>query len=231
MAITVGDLLVDVEAHLRNRPQLRPHARRWLNRSQRIICRSNPWSFTVAEDTALSDLSAPSYNKLPDDFFAPVDVRVKNASGVVSSPLDIFPVNRVDERFPDQTKSANAPTVACFTGGTMLLVPPFNNTASTIILRFHRTPPRMDFDDQIPLVPEIFRDVMVDGALAVGARWLWDDKGEQDRIKAEFVQGVLDMLRIEKGDIDHQDQMRVSSSVASMLDQARSDGFSTDWDA
>lgn len=229
MARPFGELIQEIEDDTLHKPEddMRPRIRRWLNRSQREILSDRLWDMAEVEKTTPSTLDVPGLYVLDEDFEKLIDVRIRDDQGVIGAPLPVDNVHRRDLLVPDQTKTAKSATEAAVTGGALLLTPAFDNTDHLIIARYYRSAPQMIRDDDFPLIPTNFTNVLLDGALIVGGRWLWDDKGQWDRLKRDFENGMRKMLRKEKGDISHQDKIRVESALANLVrasGSARFDG-------
>jgi hypothetical protein len=183
------DLIRQTEFELRTEKH-RDRVKLWLNRANREVCRAFSWPFTEIPASSPSKADMPNYYTLPTDFRLPKSVRVETASGAWSK-LTVVTTGYEDEIHPKQTDQGT-PERAIFTGGLLLIRPGFKDTTSTIHLRYFREAPTMTADVDIPLVPSGDRDVIVMGAVALGSRWLFQDKGDQDRRRDEF----LDSLKI-----------------------------------
>lgn len=214
-----GELIQEIEDDTLHNEEddMRPRIRRWLNRSQREILSSFTFTFAEVEKTTPSTLDAPGLYKQPDDFAALLDIRIQDPDGNVGAPLPVEFVRRRDLLVPDQTVAATSASDVTVTGGNFLLTPAFDNVNHVIVARYYRSAPKMIRDDDVPLIPEDFTNVLLDGALIVGARWLWDDKGNWDRLTRSFEQGLKKMIRKEKGDLDHQDKLRVTNTMERLI--------------
>lgn len=220
MARPFGELIQEIEDETLHKPEddMRPRIRRWLNRSQREILSAYNFTFAEVEKTTPSTLDNPGIYVLDDDYEALIDIRIQDADGVTGTPLIVEPTRRKDLLVPDQaaTPAAKA-TAVTVTGGALLMTPAFDNVDHKIVARYYRSAPEMKADDDRPLIPTNFTNVLLDGALILGDRWVWDDKGNRDRIKRDFVEGIKKMVRKEKGDIDRQDKIRIDNALNNLV--------------
>lgn len=219
MARPFGELVQEIEDDVLHNPEddMRPRIRRWLNRSQREILSDRTWDMAEVEKTTPSTLDAPALYTFDEDFEKLIDVRIRDDQNNIGAPLPVDNIRRRDLLVPDQTGTGSSATAATVTGGNLLLTPAFDNPDHLIIARYYRAAPQMVRDDDLPLIPTNFSNVLLDGALIVGARWLWDDKGNWDRLVASFQNGLKKMLRKEKGDLTHQDQLRVTNTMDRLI--------------
>ncbi len=199
MPLTFIDLIQEVEDQLRVSSEERTKVRRWLNWAQRAVARAHPWSFLECHARTPTTTDVPNIYTLPDGFMQPRMVRIEDSSGNFTV-LTVVHLEHDRANFPDHTSQATVPERCIFTGRTLILRPGANNTTGFIHLDYLETPPKMTGDGNIPLIPDIFRDALVTGAIWIGSRWLFQDKGDQDRNKASFKEAIFDLLTAEKGE-------------------------------
>jgi len=214
------DLVLEVEDQLLTQ-DIRQKVRRWVNIAQREIGGSFPWSWLECEFTTPNVLDRPNIYTLPPDFYAPLGVRYRSSSGAFSV-LRVITTENEDAVNPDQSVTADIPSRAMFTGRTLQLNPAPTVAGGLVVLRALRTPPEMVADSDTPIIPEVHRDVLISGAVRIGSRWLWDDKGDQDRARNDFNVGLAKMIQIEKGGTAHNENMGLDSNWLDMMNTAGS---------
>lgn len=199
MPLTFIDLVQEVEDQLRVSSEERVKVKRWVNWAQRQLSRAHPWSFLEHHVRTPTTTDNPNIYTLPDDFMQPRTVRIEDASGNFTI-LDVVHLEADRINFPASTSQDATPQRAVFTGRTLILRPGSNLATSFIHLDYLRSPPELVGDADIPLIPNIFRDALTAGATWIGSRWLFQDKGDQDRYKALFKEAIFDVLTSEKGE-------------------------------
>lgn len=192
------DLQKEIEDQLRVSAEERVRTRRWANWGQRLVARVNSWTFLELHTRAKSSLDNPNIYTLPRNFMKPSFVRVENSSGEFIN-IDVVHLPNERARSPKHTDQALTPNRAVFTGRTLIMRPGFNVDTSFIHLDYLQTPPEMKNDADVPILPEIFRDAIVTAGVWIGSKWLFQDKGDQDRAKANFKEAVFDLLKSEEG--------------------------------
>ncbi len=211
MAQVLIDLVLEAEKQLLNN-KIRDDVIRWLNISERNICKEFSWPFTEILKSVPSKTLAPNYYTLPDDFRLPKSVRFQSSAGAITK-LVVVTSSFEDEGSPDQSGQAETPKRAIFTGGLLLLRPGTQDALGKILLRYYRVPKALKFDQDVPLVPQGDTDVITLGAIALGARWLFTDKGHQDRVKEDFNRGMGAMMKNHFGHHARSDAMPSSDRV------------------
>lgn len=195
--LTFIDLVQEIEDQLRVSAEERVRVRRWANWGQRLVARANSWIFLECHARAASTTDNPNIYTLPKNFMKPMFVRIENSSGSFA-PLKV--VHMPNERaFAAKHTDQGTPDRCIFSGRTLIMRPGFDVDTSFIHLDYLQTPPEMRADTDIPLLPEIFRDSIVAGGTWIGSRWLFQDKGDQDRAKANFKEAIFDLLKSEEG--------------------------------
>jgi hypothetical protein len=189
--------------------------------SQRKLAMAFPWSWLETEATALSTTTTPNYYTLPPDFYNALTVRYKDSQDNVRV-LFGGPVEHEDSTYPKQTDTAagRGPQRAIITGRTLLLRPGAAVAGESIILRYLRTPPDLVDDLDVPIIPDVFRDALITGALFIGHRWLFEDKGEQDRLRDEMLDWLGKMIQAEKGGTFYNENMGLDTGWYDMAQQA-----------
>lgn len=215
MAQTFIDLIRQTETELRTEKH-RDRVKRWINRANREICRAYSWPFTETLRSRATSTATPNYYTLPTDFRLPKSVRIKTSGGSWSS-LTVATTSYEDEKSPNQTDTDDTPKRAIFTGGLMLIRPGAAVATSTLYLRYYRSAPELVNEVDVPLVPDADRDVIVMGAVALGARWLFQDKGDQDRRREEFIDSLKVMVMNYFRDNAKSQAMAVDSVFAQMV--------------
>jgi hypothetical protein len=205
MPLTLIDAVLETETQLRVNGK-RDLIRRWVNWTYRRVCRSYPWTWLEKEATTPSTSTTPNYYTLPPDFSAPLVVRFRSASGEYKA-LNVHPIEHEDASFANQTDQSDSPDRAIITGRTMLLRPGVNSANGLVILRYLRSPVELLLDTDQALCPDVFRDVLVDGSTAIGSRWLWDDKGDQDRAWQSYLSGLQELIQSDRGGTAYNDSM------------------------
>lgn len=196
--LTFIDLIQEVEDQLRVSSKERVKVRRWVNWAQRLVARAHPFTFLECHARTPTTTDNPNIYTLPPSFMQPRFVRIED-SGNNFTNLNV--VHLENERaFSPKHTDQGTPTRCVFTGRTLILRPGSDVTTSFIHLDFLQTPPEMVGDGNIPLIPDIFRDALVTGAVWIGSRWLFQDKGDQDRFKASFREAIFDVLQSETGE-------------------------------
>lgn len=213
---TYIDIVLEAEEQLLTK-KIRQKVRRWANMAQREIGGKFFWTWLECEWTAPATIDKPNIYDLPPEFNQPLGVRFKGIDGGVGV-LRVVPTEQEDAQNPNQTVVSGAtPIRAMFTGRTVQLNPPPETVGGSVILRGYQTPPEMVADSDIPIIPEVHRDVLVAGIVKIGSRWLWNDKGDQDRAAADFNAGIFSMIQHEKGNTAHTESMGLDSNMADML--------------
>ena len=192
------DLIKEVETQLRVSPDERDKVRRWVNWAQRQVARAHPWTFLERHVRAPTTTDNPNIYTLPQDFILPRTVRIENAAGDFSI-LGVIPIETERINHPKHTDQGT-PERCVFSGRTLILRPGSKVDTSFIHLDYLRTPPDLVGDSNVPLIPDVYRDALVTGATWTGSRWLFQDKGDQDRYKAMFKESIFDILTGEKGE-------------------------------
>ncbi len=192
------DLVKEIEDQLRVGEKERVKVRRWANWGQRLVCRSNSWPFLELHARAPTTTDNPNIYTLPRNYMKPRFVRVEDSGGSFT-PLEA--VHMPNERaFAPKHTDQGTPDRFVISGKTLILRPGSNVTTSFIHLDYLQTPPKMTRDADIPLLPEIFTDSIVTAGVWIGSKWLFQDKGDQDRAKANFKEAVFDLLKSEEGE-------------------------------
>lgn len=204
--LTFAEIRQEVESHLL-RKQEPQRIKNWINEAERTICRAYPFRFLEKEATTPSTADSPNYYTLPLDLRMPIGVRVKDSAGVVRTIPTSF-VQKIDTVIPDQTTSEDAgPNHGLFTGRLLLLIPGFKDALSTIIIRYLKTPSPMVNDSDLSVLPIGFRDTLIWGAVSFGSRWVWDDKGDQDRAQRRFDRGLQELIQSDQSGGDHNEEI------------------------
>lgn len=192
------DLVVAAREELRVGEDQDTRVRRWVNWALREVGRKYTWRWTLfLHPDFTSTAATPNVYALPTDFRSVSTVRVRDTSSQwkILTPRHVEIQDRIDANDSTQGDVSN---IFYVEGNNLVLVPGFNSTNGLVRLRYHRTPPILVNDSDISIAPDAFRDVLVDGAVMRGSRYLWNDKGDQDRIKRDFLAGVHEMISQEK---------------------------------
>lgn len=191
------DLVKEIEHELRISSEKREATRRWANWGQRLVARANSWVFLELHARAKSVTDNPNIYTLPKNFMKPMYVRIENSSGTFAALKVIHMPN--ERAFAAKHTDQGTPDRCVFSGRTLIIRPGFDVSTSFIHLDYLQTPPEMKNDSDVPLLPEIFRDAIVTGSVWIGSRWLFQDKGDQDRAKKNFQECIFDLLKSEEG--------------------------------
>ena len=213
---TIIDLILAGERRLLTK-KIRPSVRDWVNEAQRDIGGKFFWTWLECEWTTPATIDKPNIYDLPPNFNQPLGVRYKSIAGEVAV-LRVVPTEQEDAINPNQAVAGESPVRAMFSGRTLQLNPPPSVKGATVILRGYQTPPEMVADSDIPIIPEVHRDILIARATQIGGGWIWDDKGDQDRLERRYNQGILSMITHEKGHTAHSESMGLDNNMAEMLD-------------
>lgn len=196
--LTFIDIVQEIEDQLRVSSKERVKVRRWANWGQRLVARANSWVFLECHVRTPTTIDNPNIYTLPRNFMKPRFVRIE-ASGDRFSNLNVIHMPNERARSPRHTDQGT-PDRAVFSGRTLILRPGSDTDQNFIHLDYLQSPPKMEADGDIPLLPEIFRDAITTGGIWIGSRWLFQDKGDQDRAKANFKECIFDLLKSEEGE-------------------------------
>ncbi len=192
------DLVKEIETQLRVSANERDKTRRWANWGQRLVSRTNSWKFLELHARAKTTTDNPNIYTLPRNIMKPSFVRLEDSNGSFTK-LKVIHL-QTERQFAPKHTDQGTPTRCVFTGRTIVLRPGADVDTSFIHLDYLQTPPQMTKDTDVPLLPEIFRDAIVSAGIWIGTRWIFQDKGDQDRAKANYKEAIFDLLKSEEGE-------------------------------
>lgn len=154
--------------------------RRWINRAYREVVDHKPWPFLTATKEGTAPLEVSDFGHA----IAVVDL-------TADTSLRYADFNRVVLGDPDLSETGS-PVYWYTTDGTTIAVHPAN-TDHTIKVTYVKVASRLTKDEDEPIVPEDYQDVIVDGAVAKAYKPS-DNFEAMQFVRQEFDRGLKQMV-------------------------------------
>lgn len=129
-----------------------PRLKRWINQAYRELCEAHPWPFLEATKEGTTPLEIADLGHVRG-------VANKTVNG---PPLTFIDRRQVAEWDPTLATQGRA-EYWYLEGETSLRVYPAE-PASTFVIRYTKSPAKLVADGDLPVVPEQYQDMLVDGA-------------------------------------------------------------------
>lgn len=175
----------------------------WTNEVYTEICNSGYWRFLETEGTFLTVIGQETY-PLATNCIVNRLINVREIK--TPSILRRIDFKSIDQSYPDTSESSSGTPVYYYFQNNNMSLFPVPDSVMTIKYRYYKTVTEMIDATDIPLIPEHWKWVLVNGVLIRANQYLQDQSFAD--VQVQYFNGLLQMRAHNRADRQHKNSIQ-----------------------